>query len=286
MNSKKKRRQEQRLRADSGQHRRVIIVMVLLGAVAFVPLAAQLAGLMIGSYDYYAQKALRNQTRSTTVTADRGTIYDRNMNILACSQSVENVYLDPHELKQSKADIPAIAEELGKILELDPEWIEKQASDIKMRYKQVAAKVSEETASRIRSYMNENHISGIHLEPNSQRYYPYGTLAAQVIGFTNASNTGAEGVEAAYNSYLEGTAGKVITTKGNNEMDMPFSYERYVSSNRGSSLVLTLDTTVQACLEKQMKAAIARYDVQNGAFGLVMNVNSGEVLAMATLGNE
>jgi len=285
LNSKKKRRQEQRLRADSGQHRRVIIVMVLLGAVAFVPLAAQLAGLMIGSYDYYAQKALRNQTRSTTVTADRGTIYDRNMNILACSQSVENVYLDPHELKQSKADIPAIAEELGKILELDPQWIEKQASDIKMRYKQVAAKVSEETASQIRSYMNENHISGIHLEPNSQRYYPYGTLAAQVIGFTNASNTGAEGVEAAYNSYLEGTAGKVITTKGNNEMDMPFSYERYISSNQGDSLILTLDTTVQACLEKQMKAAIARYDVQNGAFGLVMNVNTGEVLAMATLGS-
>ena len=259
--------------------------MIMLGAVVFVPLAAQLAGLMIGSYDYYAQKALRNQTRSTTVTADRGTIYDRNMNVLACSQSVENVYLDPHELKQSKADIPAIAEELGQILDLDPEWIEKQAADTKMRYKQVAAKISEETAARIREYINEHHISGIHLEPNSQRYYPYGTLAAQVIGFTNASNTGAEGIEATYNSYLEGTSGKVITTKGNNEMDMPFSYERYVSSDQGDSLILTLDTTVQACLEKQMKAAIARYDVQNGAFGIVMNVNTGEILAMATIGS-
>ena len=259
--------------------------MVLLGIVAFVPLAAQMAGLMIGSYDYYAQKALRNQTRSTTVTADRGTIYDRNMNILACSQSVENVYLDPHELKQSKADIPAIAEKLGQILELDPQWIEKQAADIKMRYKQLASKVSEETASLIRAYINENHISGIHLEPNSQRCYPYGTLAAQVIGFTNASNTGAEGVEAAYNSYLEGSAGRVVTTKGNNEMDMPFSYERYVSSNQGDNLILTLDTTVQACLEKQMKASIARYDVQNGAFGIVMDVNTGEILAMATLGS-
>ena len=259
--------------------------MILLGAVAFVPLVAQLAGLMIGSYDYYAQKALRNQTRSTKVTADRGTIYDRNMNILACSKSVETIYLDPHELKQSKADIPAIAEKLGRILELDPKWIEKQAADIKMRYKQVAAKVSEETASQIRAYINENHISGIHLEPNTQRYYPYGTLAAQVIGFTNASNTGAEGVEAAYNSYLEGAAGKVITTKGNNEMDMPFSYERYVSSEQGDSLILTLDTTVQACLEKQMTAAIARYDVQNGAFGMVMDVTTGEILAMATLGS-
>ena len=274
-----------RLRADSGHHRRIMVIMILLGLVAFVPMVAQLAGLMLGSYDYYSHKALRNQTRTTMVTADRGTIYDRNMNILACSQSVENVYLDPHELKQSKADIPAIAEKLGQILDLDPKWIETQAADIKMRYKQVAARVSEETAAQIRGYINENGISGIHLEPNSRRYYPYGSLAAQVIGFTNASNTGSEGVEAAYNSFLEGTAGRVITTKGNNEMDMPFSYEKYVSSQEGDSLILTLDTTVQACLEKQMRAAIARYDVQNGAFGLVMNVNTGEILAMATLGS-
>ena len=274
-----------RLRADSGHHRRILVTMILLGLVGFVPAVIQLAALMVGSYDYYAGKALRNQTRSTTVTADRGTIYDRNMNILACSKSVENVYLDPHELKQSKADIPAIAAALGQILDVDPAWIESQAGDIKMRYKQVAARISEETAARIRSYINDNGISGIHLEPSSQRYYPYGSLAAQVIGFTNASNTGSEGVEAAYNSYLEGTAGKVITTKGNNEMDMPFSYEKYVASQEGDSLILTLDTTVQACLEKQMKAAIARYDVQNGAFGLVMNVNTGEILAMATLGS-
>ena len=278
-------KEHHRLRADSGHHRRIIVIMILLGLVAFVPMAAQLAGLMIGSYDYYSRKALRNQTRTTMVTADRGTIYDCNMNILACSKSVENVYLDPHELKQSKADIPAVAASLGQILELDPQWIETQAADIKMRYKQIAARISEETAAEIRAYINENGISGIHLEPNSQRYYPYGSLAAQVIGFTNASNTGSEGVEAAYNSFLEGTAGKVITTKGNNEMDMPFSYEKYVASQEGNSLILTLDTTVQACLEKQMKAAIARYDVQNGAFGLVMNVNTGEILAMATLGS-
>jgi len=153
-----------------------------------------------------------------------------------------------------------------------------------MRYKQIAARVDEETATQIRSYINEAGISGIHLEPNSQRYYPYGTLAAQVIGFTNASNTGSEGIEAAYNSYLEGGAGSVITTKGNNEMDMPFSYENYLSSKPGNSVVLTLDVTVQACLEKQIEQAVARYDVQNGAFGMVMDVNTGEILAMATYG--
>ncbi len=273
------------MRMDSGQHRRIFAAAALLGAVAFVPVAVRLYDLMVVNYDYYAALALRNQTRTTQVTADRGTIYDRNMNILATSQSVENVYLDPHELKQSKADIDHIAQTLGQILELDPAWITKQARDTSMRYKQLAARVSEETAAVIRAYINENEIKGIHLEPNSQRYYPNGTLAAQVIGFTNASNTGSEGIEAAYNSFLEGTAGRVITTKGNNEMDMPFSYEKYVNAQQGCSLVLTLDATVQACLEKQMEAAIARYDVQNGAFGMVMDVNTGQILAMATLGN-
>ena len=257
----------------------------ILGIVAFVPLMVRLYKLMVTDYEYYADLALRNQTRTTQVTADRGAIYDRNMNILACSRSVENIYLDPHELKQSKADIASLSENLGQILDLDPAWIQKQAGDISMRYKQIAARVEEETAARVRAYINENNISGIHIEPGSRRYYPYGSLAAQVIGFTNASNTGSEGIEAAYNSYLEGDAGKVITTKGNNEMDMPFSYENYISSRDGCSVVLTLDATVQSCLEKQMEAAIARYDVQNGAFGMVMNVNTGEILAMATMGS-
>jgi stage V sporulation protein D (sporulation-specific penicillin-binding protein) len=281
----KKQKHYQRVRQDSGQHRRILLVAALLGAVAFVPVIVRLYGLMIRDYEYYANLALRNQTRSTTVTAHRGDIYDRNMNVLACSQSVENVYLDPHELKQSKADIPALSEKLGAILEKDPQWIAQQASDTRLRYKQIGSNVSQETAAQIRSYINSQGISGVHLEPGTQRYYPYGTLAAQVIGFTNASNTGSEGIEAAYNSFLEGKSGRVVTTKGNNEMDMPFSYEKYVASQQGCNVILTLDATVQACLEKQMEAAIARYDVRNGAFGLVMDVDTGEILAMATLGS-
>ena len=281
----KKRKQYQRVRLDSGQHRRILLVTVLFGVVLFVPVALRLYNLMVTNYAYYSQLALRNQTRSTTVTAERGIIYDRNMNILAGNQSVENVFLDPHELKQSKADITAIAQTLGEILEKDPAWIQEQAGDTRMRYKKLAERINEETAAKIRTFINESSISGIHLEPNTQRYYPYGSLGAQIIGFTNASNTGSEGIEAAYNSFLEGSTGRVITTKGNNEMDMPFSYEKYVASQQGSSVILTVDATVQACLEKQMEAAIARYDVQNGAFGMVMDVNTGEILAMATLGS-
>ena len=283
--SKERKKEQGRLRSDTGQHNRIMAVMVLLGVLAFVPIGLRLYRLMVTEYEYYASRALRNQTRTTVVTAERGNIYDRNMNILASSVSVENVYLDPHELKQAKEDLTLVSRTLGEFLNQDPEWILEQAKDLSKRYKQVGSRIEEETAAKIRSFINEYEISGIHLEPNTRRVYPYGTLAAQVIGFTNASNDGSEGVEAACDSFLSGSTGKVITSKGNNEMDMPFSYEKYVRSQQGCSVILTLDTTVQACLEKQMEAAIARYDVQNGAFGLVMNAKSGEILAMATLGS-
>ena len=283
MNQRKK--EYARVRMDSGQHRRIQMTALLLGVLAFVPVALRLYQLMVSQYDYYSRIALRNQTRTTQVTGNRGTIYDRNMNILASSETVETVYLNPRELRQSGADLEAIAQYLGELLGKEPEWILKQAKDYTLRYKQVAARVDGETAGKLREYINSHHISGIHLEPGSRRIYPYGTLAAQVIGFSNNSGQGSEGIEAAYDSYLAGGTGKVITTKGNNEMDMPFSYEAYLAAQPGCDVILTLDATVQQCLEKQLEAAIARYDVQNGAFGMVMDVNTGEILAMATLGS-
>ena len=281
----KQQKEYGRLRMDSGQHKRVMLIAVFLGILAFLPMIARLYSLMVDQYEYYSGLALRNQTRSTAVTADRGTIYDRNLNILAYSENRENVYLDPHELKQSKANLSEIGEFLGGVLEKDPSWITEQAKDLRRRYKQVGSRIPEQTASQIRAYIQEHDISGIHLEPTSVRVYPQGTLAAQVIGFTNASNDGTEGIEASYNSFLAGSAGKVITTKGNNEMDMPFSFENFQASQKGADVILTLDATVQACLEKQLATAIERYDVQNGAFGLVMNCKTGEILAMATLGS-
>ena len=257
---------------------------VLLGVLGFVPIGVRLYELMVVQYEYYAHKALQNQSRTTSVSADRGYIYDINMNVLACSATVEHVYLDPHELKQADTDIEKLSVYLGTLLNKDPKWIETQAADTTMRYKQVAASIDRETASKLRNYINSNSIRGVHLEPASKRIYPMGTLASQVIGFVNSSGDGCEGVEAAYDSFLKGIAGTVVTTKGNNEMDMPFSYENYIDTVPGCSVVLTIDMTVQQALENRLEAAITQYDVQNGAFGLVMNVKTGEILAMATLG--
>lgn len=273
-----------RLRKDSGQHRRILVVGAVLGLLAFVPAALRLYSLMVTNYDFYRRLALENQSRVTRVMGERGEIYDRNMNLLAGNESVENVYLAPLELNQSQADLQALSQTLGELLEEDPAEILNKAENTKLRYQQIARNVDRETADAIRNYVNETGISGVHLEPTTQRYYPYGSLASQVIGFSNISGDGCEGVEAAYNSYLAGSLGQVITSKGNNEMGMPFSYEDFVEAGKGDSVILTIDATVQACLEKQMENAIARYDVQNGAFGMVMNAKTGEILAMATIG--
>ena len=283
MQRERKKDRYQRIRGDSGQLRRIRIVMAVLGIAAFVPVILQLYSLMVRHYDTYSALALANQSRTTMITPQRGEIYDRYMNVLASSQTVENVYIDPRELSQTGADIQDMAANLSRILEVDKDKILKLAKDRSLRYHLIRDRISEELAAEVRSYINESGIEGVHLEPNTQRCYPYAALASQVIGFTNASNQGAEGIEASYEQYLAGKAGKVITTKGNNEMDMPYSVERYLVGETGASVVTTLDVTVQACLEEQMRLAVDRYDVQNGAFGLVMDVDTGEILAMATL---
>ena len=124
-----KKERNLRIRADSGHHKRIIIAGAILGLLAFVPIAGRLYNLMVTNYGYYSDLALRNQSRTTQVTADRGLIYDRNMNVLATSVGVENVYLNPHELKQSKADVEDISRVLGQILEKEPEWIREQSRD-------------------------------------------------------------------------------------------------------------------------------------------------------------
>ena len=161
MAKESKKRRIGRIRADTGQHHRIMAVMAVLGVLGFVIVGCRLYRLMVVQYDHYASLALNNQTRSTTVAAQRGNIYDRNMNILAGSVTVENVYLDPRELKQAKEDISRISQELGTILEKDPAWIAKQASDMTKRYKQIGSRVDEETAARIRNFINTHEISGI-----------------------------------------------------------------------------------------------------------------------------
>ena len=274
-----------RAKASHGVLRRTFFIMIFCGIVLFIPLVWRLAKLMLVDHDSYESRAITNQTRTTPVAADRGVIYDCNMNILAASKTVENVFIDPWEIHNSKEDVDFIANGLAAILEIDADSIREKAAKLERRYEVIARKRGLEQADAVRSFITENKLTGIHLESDSQRYYPAATSAAQVLGFTNAENRGAEGLEAYYDDVLQGTAGAVITTKGNYETQMLYSYEKYYEASDGNSLVLTIDSTVQMYLEKNLKAAISKYDVQNGAFGIIMDVNTGAILAMAIEGS-
>ena len=282
---------QQNQRANRMILRRTLFLMVLCGIVAFIPLIATLYKLMIVEHDHYEALAINNQTRSTRLTAARGEIYDRNMNILAASTTVETVFIDPNEIAkemekpENSGLLDTIANGLSNILGVEPDFVRMQAADTKYRYKAIERKISEEFADEVRTFINDNKIKGVYLETDAKRYYPYSSLGAQLLGFVSDDNIGTEGLEAYYNSYLEGVAGKVVTTKGNYGSEMPYTFEKYYDATNGDSLVLTIDTTVQSYLEKNLQAAIDRYEIQNGAFGIVMDVNSGAIVAMATLGS-
>ena len=278
-----------------------MILMILCGVVLFIPLIATLYNLMIVDHEKYEEMAIQNQTRSTKLSAARGAIYDRNMNVMASSATVETIFLDPNAIARAVAEeeekrlegkefnanvtVDFIARGLAELLDVEADFVREQAADTKYYYKVVKRKVPEETAQRVRNFINEYKLTGlINLEMDAQRYYPYGSLAGQILGFVRTDNVGAEGLESYYDATLTGNGGEIITTKGNHGAEMLYTYEKYYDASDGNSLVLTLDVTAQYYLEKNLEEAIARYDVLNGAMGLIMNVNTGEIVAMATIG--
>ncbi len=287
----KQANREQNQRANRTILRRTLVLMVLCGIVAFVPLIGTLYHLMITEHDYYNEKAIKNQTRSTNLTATRGVIYDANMNVLASSSTVETVFIDPNEIAEQMKQpensnlLDQIARGLGEILDVEPSFVYEQAADKQYRYKVIKRKISEELADEVRAFISENSITGVYLETDLKRYYPNSSLAAQALGFVSSDNNGSEGLEAYYNEELSGTAGKVVTSKGNYGSEMLSTYEKYYDASDGSSLITTIDSTVQAYVEKNLQNAIDKYDIKNGAFCIVMDVNTGEIKAMATLGS-
>ena len=287
----KQANREQNQRANRTILRRTLVLMVLCGVIAFVPLIGTLYHLMITEHDYYNEKAIKNQTRSTNLTATRGVIYDANMNVLASSSTVETVFIDPNEIAEQMKQpensnlLDQIAHGLGEILDVEPSFVYEQAADKQYRYKVIKRKISEELADEVRAFISENSITGVYLETDLKRYYPNSSLAAQALGFVSSDNNGSEGLEAYYNEELSGTAGKVVTSKGNYGSEMLYTYEKYYDASDGSSLITTIDSTVQAYVEKNLQNAIDKYDIKNGAFCIVMDVNTGEIKAMATLGS-
>ena len=308
-------------RANQIIRTRTVLVMALLGVVTFGALFLKLFDLQIRQHDELQEKAVAQQTRSTVITASRGTIYDRNGHPLAVSATAENVFVDPKGLQQyleeqaeqgntEVRDAEYIARGLSRILEVDEQTILEKMEKTSSAYEIVKKRVDQEVADEVRKFINGEiddegnqlttvnddwetvlisdpdkspvRVHGVYMEPDSKRYYPNGTLAANVLGFVNNDNVGGVGLEAKYDSVLQGTAGLTITARDNNGNDMLYQYEQYYDAENGNSLVLTLDRGVQAALEKGLSSMITKFDAAKGGTGIIMDVNSGAILAMAS----
>ncbi|SMC41544.1 penicillin-binding transpeptidase domain-containing protein [Papillibacter cinnamivorans] len=272
-------------RANRAILSRTLFLLVVFGIMVFAPLFYQLFKLQIVEHEKYENLAVEQQTRSVSVSASRGTIYDTNGNILAISASVETIFISPKEIEENKQDVDLIAEGLSSILGVDADKIREKAAKTNSQYETVKIKVEKDVADQVREFINENNIKGIHLVTDTKRYYPYGTLAAQVIGFVGTENSGLYGVEALYESVLKGQNGLIVTAKNAKGTDLLYKYEQYYDAQNGESLVLTLDTTIQHYVEKGLAEAVEKYNVKNGAFGIAMDINTGAILALANVPN-
>lgn len=274
------------LRPNTMILRRTLILMAMCGVAAFAVLIVKLYDIQIRKHDYYEQLAVEQQTRQSVVTASRGTIFDRNGNVLAMSATAETVFISPYEMNLYKEDRELIATRLSEILGVDKQGILNKMEDTRSWYKTVKTKIEADVAQQVRQFIKENKIKSVHLEPDSKRYYPYGTLASHVLGFVGTENKGLEGLELQYNSYLEGTNGRIIRLKNAKGTDMLFTdYEDFFDAQDGKDITLTIDSTIQFYVEKYLAQAIRDYDVQDGAAAIAVNPQTGEILALASYGN-
>ena len=292
-NQNPNRKSESIRRANRIIQTRSFVLMILMGVVMFVLLFFRLFDLQITRHEELQSKAVNQQTRRTVVTASRGTIYDTAGNILAISSSAETIILSPLEIDNALNDTEnpvtwtkdSLAAGLAEILGKDAASIRKRMDNVKSQYELIQLRADEEVAAKVRAYVEENKISGVHLVADTKRYYPYGSLAAQVIGFVGDDNTGLYGLEAYYEEELEGQSGLVISAKDQAENDMLYTYEQYFAAKNGSDLTLTLDTTIQYYLEKGIESMVDKFSAANGASGIVMDAKTGGILAMASYPN-
>ena len=305
---------------------RTTLLMVVLGVCTFLALFWKLYDLQINRHDEMWEKAVDQQTRSATVPASRGTIYDRNGYMLAVSATAEEVNISPKEIaafleNQKKSieearekaaqkgetyeapelrDQSYIARGLSRILEVDQAKIEERMTKTNSMYENIRKKVEQTQADEVRRFINgeideegnevpekqRKKLQGVWMNPDSKRIYPYSSLGANVIGFVNAENKGGVGLEAKYDSELEGTAGMTVAAKNAAGTELLYQgYEQIFDAENGDNLVLTLDINVQAALEKGIEAMAKKFNAANGATGIVMDVNNGAIVGMASYPN-
>ena len=287
------RKDESIRRANRVIQTRTFVLMLIMGIGMFFLLFFKLYNLQITRHEELQAKAVSQQTRSSVVTASRGAIYDASGNILAISSTAETIFLSPKEINDALNDEEnpvawtkeVLAAALAKILDVSEEGILKKMARTDSMYEVLKFRVEEDIADQVRQYINDNKVKGVYLTTDAKRYYPYGDLAAQVIGFVGVDYTGLFGLEAEYDKELQGQSGLVVTAKANQQNDLLYEYSQYFDPENGDELQVTLEATVQYYLEKGMKDMCDAYSPANGAAGIVLDVRNGGILAMASFPN-
>lgn len=265
--------------------RRTLFLMAVFGIGAFLLLLARLYKLQIIDHEKYERMAIEQQLRSVPSSVTRGAVYDTNMNTLAVSASVDNVYLSPQEIEMYGEDRALIAQGLSEILGVSYDEIYEKSGQKGSWYVTVARKLEKEQADAVRAFKNQHGLRGVRLETDTKRYYPNSSLACHLIGFVGTDNYGLEGIEARYDEALSGSPGRTVRATNAMGTELLFSqFEEYYPGEDGFDVVTTIDETIQYYVEKHLKQAVADYDIQHGAGAIAMDVNTGQILAMASLG--
>ena len=259
---------------------RARLVALLLCGICFAGLIARLCWLQLAAGDWYTRRALGQQLRDTVVPADRGRIYSADGVLLAANSSCWTLRASPREMPADKLELAAHG--LAQILELDEaalleKFRDRASNDCLLRYR-----VERSMADAVRDFCEENSITGIRINQDSKRWYPQGEFLASVLGFTNVDNAGVSGLELEYNEQLTGQNGVVLTAVNAWGYTLEQSYETEQFPVEGSSLWLTIDANIQHYLENALNYAVQEHHVAARAVGIVLDVNTGAVLAMST----
>lgn len=273
---------------------RIAAVMLVLIIALSVISTGSLVNIMIINGEKYQNDASEQQLYDSLVTAPRGDIYDRNMQTLATSSPAWTVYITPNGIRSIKKAEDAdkvkkkIAEGLSEILEMDYNTVYDYTGK-KSYYVIVKKKIEKTAADKVRQFILDNKdlelSQYIGLDSTTKRYYPNGNLASVVLGFVGSDDQGLSGLESYYDNELTGTAGRVVAAKNAAGTNMPFSYEKVENAVKGGSLVLTLDNYVQYTADKYLEAAIEENQIAERGAAVVMNVNTGAILAMSVKGD-
>lgn len=286
----------------------VVLIAMMIAAIFVI---VRLFWLSVVDHRYYAEMANSTHFSNITISANRGTIYDANGTPLAWSATVYKVFIDPSLYREEMESIAEIMEERQKIvdeggtlaegkeiipieklqqeiiamlstkLEISKDTIAK-AMEMDTQYYVLKSQVEKNVADELALYFDKYGINSVTTQEDTKRYYPQNELAAQVIGFTNSDGKGQYGLEYYYDDYLSGTDGRVISATDAMGNAMPYRFATTYAAQDGSSLYLTLDTTLQYYLEKNLQEMCQTYEVRNRACGIIMNAKTGAIYAMAT----